>query len=165
MAAAGEKPMAVDTRGDLPRGKTLFDASPAAIGKRLILAFNSMIEAYEWDRIGFLLYVREEERGLTRYFYFEIPAEALDPASFTWKESDRQKADNWARNLRADLKGEKRGASGSDRAALTWTSGGSVLTRRFEIPEDADTWTVHDSQVLSREETTQAILAAINQRA
>lgn len=146
--------------GDLPRGRTLFDASPAAIGRRLISAYNSMIEQYGAERLAVLLRLRVEGEQLWRYLYWEEEIKPLDPADYRWSDSDRGREESWTRNLRAHLRDQDR----DEGAAISWCSSGAQLYMRHRIADDTDTFVVPDAEVLSREEATAAILRAIDER-
>jgi hypothetical protein len=153
-------PMArLQPRGPMPKGRTLADASAPAVGRRLIESYNSMIEEYGWDRLAFLMRLPVVDEQLTRYFYWEEEASPLDPSAYSWRNSDRQRDEEWTRNLRAEEKG-----SGKQRAALGWSSAGGVLTMRHTIPADVDTWVVFDDQVLTRDETNRAVFDALRRR-
>jgi hypothetical protein len=150
-------------KGALPRGKTLFDTTANALGRRLVSAFNEMIESYGVERLGVLLRLRVESEKLWRYYYWSEEIEAIDPAALLWRDSEHTREGTWTRNIHAHYRDE---ISGSDRgpAALSWCSASSQLWIRHRIPADADTWVVADAEILSREEATAAILQAIDAR-
>jgi hypothetical protein len=145
------------TPQSLPRGATMSSVGATALGRRLINAYNTLLETYAWERLSFLVRLRCEPLAAWQYLYWEQDAELLAPAAYRWRESGN--ARELDRNLSASLRGSEPGG-----ADLRWTSSGRQLYMREYVPFDADIWTVPDEMVLSRDEATQAVLSAINAR-
>lgn len=145
--------------GELPKGKTLFDASARAIGQRVVEAYNASLERYGVERLAVTLRLRVDEEQLWRYLYWEEDLKPIDPAQLKWTDS-KNGEDGWSRNLRAIY----RGAAANGPAALRWTSSGSQLWIRHQIPTDADTFIVPDDHVLDRERGNAAISREIDEQ-
>lgn len=145
--------------GSLPRGKTLFDASPGAIGDRIVTAYNERLEQYGVERLAVTLRLRIEDEQLWRYLYWEEDLTPLHPKQLKWSDS-KDAEDGWSRNLRASYRDQPNKSA----ADLRWTSAGSQLWIRHQIPADADTFVVPDDHVLDRAAGNAAISQRIDEQ-
>lgn len=144
--------------GALPRGKTIFTASPRAIGQRVCEAYNASLERYGVERLAVTLRLRVEDEAQWRYYYWEEDLHPLDYRDYSWADSS-DGGDGWSRGIRA----VKRGEDKSKAADIRWTTDGQMWMRH-QVPMDADIFYLPDSHILDRQEGNQALSEGIDKK-
>lgn len=126
----------------LSEGQSIESLSPDQLGSRVLKYYNEQIVTrYEWHVIAILLRIGEKE-----FIYWEErPPVLYNPTDYWWRDSGRATGDN--RNINGYPKDISPDNHPLPRAKFKWTSGGKQFYVLYEIPRDADVWTIESLKV------------------
>ncbi len=129
---------------DLLDAHTLQTIPVDELGALVLQYYNErIVTRFQWHVISFLLRLDTDIQAAAPYefiYWEERPPTVYDPADYWWRDSGKATGAN--RNINGFPHAVAQSATPLPRAKFKFTSGGKQFYILYEIPRDADTWTV-----------------------
>lgn len=136
----------------LQSGETIASLDADELGSKVLAYYNNhIVKRYNWSVISFLLRLNGQE-----FIYWEDrPPTIYDPGDYWWQDSGRATGQN--RNVNGFPQSVRRHVTPLPRAKFKFTSGGKQFYILYQIPWDADTWTITVDRTLTTQELRDAL--------
>jgi hypothetical protein len=133
-------------------GEGIATMSANELGRMVLTYYNEQI--YKWHVIAFLLRLDLGQESREFLYWEERPPVLYNPDDYWWRDSGKATGSN--RNINGYPKTVNPETKQLPRAKFKWTSGGKQFYVLYEIPVDADIWSI-DKSDLSLEEVREAL--------
>lgn len=138
-------------------GTAIKDANVDELGAAVLRFYNEQIvRKHSWHVIAFLLRLQPDEQTREFIYWEERPLLVYAPEDYWWADTERATGTNrniagYPRTVTPEQVREQ-----GIRPTFRWTSGGKQFYILYDIPLNADTWTI-DVHKLELEEVREAL--------
>lgn len=136
----------------LEQGQTIDSLKPTELGSLVLRYYNErIVAAYQWHVLTFVAPVifKDDPNKLDFIYWEEEPPTVYDPAGFWWQDTGRATGSN--RNIAGYPLSVSKDTNPLPAAKFRWTSGGKQFYVLYEIPGNADVWSITKVKLTSDE--------------